>query len=93
MNQQELDVQLLDAVWNNDAASANQLLANGASIEAQDDQGRTALILACQEGALDVARLLMASAADVNAATPDGSTSLMPAFSSMGVTASSHCWP
>src|ERR1017187_1210230 len=52
------------------------LLANGANVNAEDEQGNTPLHLAASEGRKDVAEQLLANGADVNAKGKQGNTPL-----------------
>jgi ankyrin repeat protein len=58
-------------------AALNQLLAEGADVNARSPGGETALMLAAARGRLDVIDLLVGRGADVNAATEFGNTALM----------------
>jgi ankyrin repeat protein len=60
---------LLDAVTGNDvdAAQIQILLSRGADIDARDEAGRTALLIATHGNRIDVARALIEAGADVNA--------------------------
>jgi ankyrin repeat protein len=51
----------------NDSAPVGELLSRGADIEARDAQGRSPLLLATRENAVDAARVLIGAGADVNA--------------------------
>lgn len=59
--------QLRDAAARGDAAQVSALLAQGASIDARDAQGRTALLLATHHNRVQAARVLIDAGADVNA--------------------------
>jgi uncharacterized protein len=59
--------QLLTAAGRHDAAGVKAALDAGAAIDAGDDHGQTALLLAVQHGDLDLARELIGRGADVNA--------------------------
>ena len=50
-----------------DPAAVEALLDRGADVDAKDIDGRTALMLAIQNGHLDVVKALIAKGADVNA--------------------------
>ena len=59
-----------------------QLFINaGASVNHQDDFGRTPLIMAATSGNLVAAQILINSRAEVNMVTPGGETALMRAAS------------
>ncbi len=60
-------MQLHSAAEQNDAALVARLLAEGAEIDARDDSGATALLVACHVNAVDAARVLIEAGADVNA--------------------------
>ncbi|SOZ40221.1 ankyrin repeat domain-containing protein [Cupriavidus neocaledonicus] len=59
--------QLREAAARGDAAQVSALLAQGASIDARDAQGRTALLLATHHNRVQAARVLIDAGADVNA--------------------------
>ncbi|MBB3015113.1 ankyrin repeat domain-containing protein [Cupriavidus alkaliphilus] len=59
--------QLREAAARGDAAQVSALLARGASIDARDAQGRTALLLATHHNRVQAARVLIDAGADVNA--------------------------
>jgi len=58
---------LLSAAAQGDGLVVKRLLASGAPIEARDNEGRTALLLATHGNHVEVARALIAAGADVNA--------------------------
>jgi uncharacterized protein len=64
--QQALDATLIQAAEQGDTESVKQLLEQGASIEMQDEKGRTALIAAAYRNDLLMADLLIQAGADVN---------------------------
>jgi len=68
---------LLDAA---DLARVKSLIAAKADVNANDEYGLTALILASMGGHVDVVRALLAAKADVNAQINDGKTA--PIFAS-----------
>jgi uncharacterized protein len=68
---------LFTAVTFHDPSKAKQLIEDGADIEAKDEHGMTALIIACSKGNLDIARLLIEKGAKVNSTGADGTTPLM----------------
>ena len=55
---------------------ARDLLAAGASIDATDSDGNTALALACAAGHGRIIKMLLRKGADINAANSDGNTPL-----------------
>jgi ankyrin repeat protein len=61
------DQRLLDAARTGSVVAAEAALASGAAIEARDGHQRTALLRAAAADNVDVARLLVARGADVNA--------------------------
>ena len=60
---------------------AQILIDHGADVNARDNRGNTALILASQSGATDLFRLLVAEGADIDAANREGRTALTEAMS------------
>ena len=68
---------LLDAVRKGDNAAVKQLLSGGASANANDETGSTALMYAGAFGSLESMRLLLDRDADVNAANKVQATALM----------------
>ena len=63
---QARDRELILAAEQGDLERVQQLLAQGASVTAQDEQGRTALIAAAYQNNLPIADLLIQAGADVN---------------------------
>jgi len=61
------DLALTAAAERGDSAAVQKLLREGASIDARDARGRTALLAATQADRIEAARLLIAAGADVNA--------------------------
>jgi hypothetical protein len=70
---------LQSAVAQGDLAQAASLLDQGAVIDAQDEAGRTPLMLAVTEDKIELVRLLLARGADPNAADHTGHTPLQQA--------------
>lgn len=62
-----MQAHLLSAAAGNEAAAVQKLLAQGVDIEARDDNGRSALLLATQRNAVEAARILIDAGANVNA--------------------------
>ena len=60
-----------------EADCIKHLLAAGANPNAKDSEGFTVLMLACEEGRDEVARLLLRNGAKVNATGPGNTTALM----------------
>jgi ankyrin repeat protein len=61
------DQALIAAARNGDHARVERLIGRGASINARDHHGRSALLVATHGNHVDVARALIAAGADVNA--------------------------
>ena len=67
------------AVYRDDLASVNRLLAAGAAVNAKNIQGVTPLWLACINGNTAIADRLLRAGADANTAMAEGDTALMTA--------------
>ena len=65
--ERQLDMSLIAAAERGELRRVRQLLERGASARARDADGRTALTAAAFENQIDVARVLVAAGADVNA--------------------------
>jgi uncharacterized protein len=65
------------AVYNNDQAAVERLLAAGADVNARNDYGSTPLSEAAVVGSAQVIARLLKAGADVEAANADGMTALM----------------
>ena len=65
--QDSMQKRLLTAVAQNQAETVQQLLTAGVDIETRDTHGCTALLLATHHNAVEAARVLIESGADVNA--------------------------
>lgn len=85
-SQTSLDAALLSAVHDGNVKNVKTLLAQGASVNARDDDGRTPLMNASYVGETEwgfrpftVVELLLAHGADVNAKDKSGGTALMTA--------------
>lgn len=61
------DQELIRAADRNDIEAVGRLLKAGVSLNARDEQGRTALLAATSRNHVESARLLIAAGADVNA--------------------------
>ena len=68
------------------------LLASGAEVNAITRDGVTMLMLASQNGHVDVAQALLASGADLNAKTGDGKTALSWPLRMATSTWCRRCW-
>lgn len=75
---------LIEAVIARDLHGVQQALAQGASIETRNHQGRTPLILAAQAGALEIARFLVERGAEVNARSSSETGSTVLSFALEG---------
>jgi len=64
------------ACWNGDAGAAIDLLARGADVDAQTDDGSTPLHLACSRDRADIAVTLIGRGANIASEARDGSTPL-----------------
>lgn len=73
------DAPLMGAAARGELAQVKDILAKGADVNATDQDGRTALMLAALGGRPEVARLLIEQGADINARMKGGSTVLMAA--------------
>jgi ankyrin repeat protein len=58
---------LLDAAAKGDAAAIERALATGVNVDARDEAGCTALLVATHNNRIAAARVLIAAGADVNA--------------------------
>lgn len=65
--------------WHKDSEAARFLVDHGAKIEARDNRGFTALVIASGNGNMPVVALLLDRGADINARTNDGATALTQA--------------
>ena len=71
-----LDRDLIEAIKKGEVATVHAFLAKGASANAVDSKGGTALHWAASKGVTEIIRLLLAEGADAAAADPDGDTPL-----------------
>ena len=65
---------LHDAVKRNDSAAVQQLLADGAAVDARNEHGLTPLMLACMTLQEENIRLLVQAGADPDARNPRGTS-------------------
>jgi uncharacterized protein len=63
--QSDLDQRLRDAAWANDLSAAQDLIAQGADVNAKDETQQNAYLVATSEGFLDLLNLTLAHGADV----------------------------
>jgi ankyrin repeat protein len=63
--QSDLDQRLRDAAWANDLSAAQDLIAQGADVNAKDETQQSAYLVATSEGFLDLLNLTLAHGADV----------------------------
>jgi hypothetical protein len=70
---------LMAASMHGNADLARQLIAKGAKVNQQDDEGQTALILAAREGNAEVAKVLISNKADTEIRDKFGRTPLIVA--------------
>ena len=77
-----LQNELLQSAMQGDAAQVAESLKRGAEVNGQDEQKRSALMLAGFEGHTEVAKFLLEHGADANLADINGRTALM--FASSG---------
>ena len=68
---------LIEAASMGDTEKVQTLLAQGADVNAKDNDGFTALMMAAVYGHIDIVHALLTKAADVNATDNDGSTALI----------------
>eukprot|EP00808_Paulinella_micropora_P026996 g45545.t1 len=67
---------LLNAAWEGDVESSTRLLQQGAPVEARNEDGATALILAGNNGHKEVAEALLQAMAEANAKDRDRKSAL-----------------
>src|SRR4051812_32011642 len=68
---------LAGAAFVGDAEAVRRLLHEGVAVDAQEPDGGTALLLACQAGKTEAAKLLLEAGANVNCADHAGNTPLL----------------
>lgn len=71
------DKALIESAFKGELADTQVLVEKGASIEAVDSKGRTALMWAAANGHTSVVEFLHGKGADINAQDSDGQTALM----------------
>ena len=77
----DADTALHEAVGGNHADVVQVLIDAGADIEKKDSEGRTPLLLACEEGYLDTVKVLVRAGADLRVTDSNGDTCLIAASS------------
>ena len=75
---------LIHAVGTGHIEVVSRLLKSGADVNARDERGRTALVLACRQGHTDIVRELVKHGSDVDVKDNSGWTPLMWAAASTG---------
>jgi serine/threonine protein kinase len=72
--------EFLNAAWNGDKRTMEDLLDQGVNVNARDSMGRTALMLAASKGHGGAAKFLIKRGANVNARDINGKTALIRAI-------------
>jgi ankyrin repeat protein len=75
----ELDTRLIDAAWKNQVDRARRLIAAGADVDAKDDTGQSAYLIATSEGYLRLLELTLRHGADVHSKDSYDGTGLIRA--------------
>jgi ankyrin repeat protein len=75
----ERDRALIDAARRNDVEAARRLIADGADVNAQDENLDSAFLLAGAEGRLEILKLTLAAGANLRSTNRYGGTALIPA--------------
>ncbi|HWI32754.1 MAG TPA: ankyrin repeat domain-containing protein [Lapillicoccus sp.] len=78
-HQSDLDQRLRDAAWANDLSAAQDLIAQGADVNAKDETQQSAYLVATSEGFLDLLNLTLAHGADVTSKDSFNGTGLIRA--------------
>ena len=73
------DFPLTKAAYHNEIDAVKTLLADGADVNAKNEQNVTALFMASYKGNIDIVHLLLASGADVSVKTTSSDTALIVA--------------
>ncbi|MCW5737905.1 MAG: ankyrin repeat domain-containing protein [Enhydrobacter sp.] len=73
------DRALIEATARNDVDAARQLIAAGASVNAQNENRDSAFLLAGAEGRLEILKMTLAAGADLRSTNRYGGTALIPA--------------
>ncbi len=73
----QLNEQLFDAINENNINKTNELINEGADIDAKNDAGFTPLMVASKNGYVEVAKLLIFNSADIEAETNDRMRALL----------------
>ena len=75
----EENCKLRDAAYAGDKAAVESALNQGADVNAKDDDGKTALFRASNQGYTEIMKVLIDNGADVNVKTKEGATPLITA--------------
>ena len=70
-------ISLIEAASKGDIDTVRTLLAKGADVNAEDNDGNTALMASAKNGHTNIVQVLLKQGADVNAKTKSGETALM----------------
>ena len=79
VNAQDINQDLIDAAERGDTATVKALLTNDEIVNARDEEGWTALMVASGGGHIAIVQALLEAGADVNAKKNNGWTALMVA--------------
>jgi ankyrin repeat protein len=78
-HQADLDARLIAAAWDNDLRRVRALIHDGADVNAKDDSGQSAYLIATSEGFLDLLEVTLEHGADVEAKDSFNGTGLIRA--------------
>ena len=75
----QLDAALIEAAWDNDVRQAEDLIADGADVNAKDDTAQSAFLIATSEGFLELLELTLKHGGDVTSKDSFNGTGLIRA--------------